>query len=99
MLAPRGTCVSIGVSAGTESSFDVRSFYLTGGAILYGFIIFYEVLAHPASEACPSLAPGCRGDFAAAHRAGGAVGRDWGYRRAPCRSGLRRQGGAPCRMS
>jgi NADPH:quinone reductase len=55
MLAPRGTCVSIGVSAGTESTFDVRSFYLTGGATLYGFIIFYEVLAHPASEGLTRL--------------------------------------------
>ena len=34
---------------------DVRSFYLTGGAILYGFIIFYEVLAHPASEGLTRL--------------------------------------------
>src|SRR5215212_2324885 len=50
MLATGGTCVSFGVSAGAESTFDVRSFYLTGGATLYGFIIFYEVLAHPASE-------------------------------------------------
>jgi NADPH2:quinone reductase len=50
MLAPGGSCVSFGVSAGAESIFDVRSFYLTGGATLYGFILFYEVLARPASE-------------------------------------------------
>jgi NADPH:quinone reductase len=50
MLATGGTCVSLGVSAGAESTFDARSFYFTGGATLYGFFIFYEVLARPASE-------------------------------------------------
>jgi NADPH:quinone reductase len=50
MLATGGTCVSFGVSAAPETTFDVRSFYLTGGATLYGFILFHEVLAHPASE-------------------------------------------------
>ena len=55
MLATGGTCVSIGVSAGAESTFDVRSFYFTGGATLYGFIIFYEVLARPASEGLARL--------------------------------------------
>jgi NADPH:quinone reductase len=55
MLATGGTCVSFGVSAGAESTFDVRSFYLTGGATLYGFIIFYEILAHPASEGLARL--------------------------------------------
>jgi NADPH2:quinone reductase len=55
MLATGGTCVSFGVSAGAESTFDVRSFYLTGGATLYGFILFYEVLARPASEGLTRL--------------------------------------------
>ena len=55
MLATGGTCVSFGVSAGAESTFDVRSFYFTGGATLYGFILFYEVLAHPASEGLARL--------------------------------------------
>jgi NADPH:quinone reductase len=50
MLAPGGTCVSLGTTAGAESTFDVRSFYFTGGATLYGFILFYEVLIRPASE-------------------------------------------------
>lgn len=49
MLAPEGTCVSFGVSGGAEVTFDARSFYFTGGAKLYGFILFHEVLAHPAS--------------------------------------------------
>ena len=50
LLAPGGTCVSFGGSAAFETTFDVRSFYLTGGATLYGFILFHEVLTHPASE-------------------------------------------------
>jgi NADPH2:quinone reductase len=49
MLAPEGTCVSFGVSGGTEVTFDARSFYFTGGTKLYGFILFHEVIAHPAS--------------------------------------------------
>lgn len=55
MLAPRGTCVSFGVSGGAESTFDVRSFFFTGGARLYGFILFHEVLAHPASDGLSRL--------------------------------------------
>lgn len=55
MLATGGTCVTFGVSAGAESTFDVRSFYLTGGATLYGFILFHEVLAHPASDGLARL--------------------------------------------
>jgi NADPH2:quinone reductase len=50
MLATGGTCVSFGGSAALETTFDVRSFYLTGGATLYGFILFHEILTHPASE-------------------------------------------------
>jgi len=49
MLAAGGTCISFGASAAQETTFDVRSFYLTGGATLYGFILFHEVLARPAS--------------------------------------------------
>lgn len=55
MLATGGTCVSFGISAAPETTFDVRSFYLTGGATLYGFILFHEVLAHPASEGLRKL--------------------------------------------
>jgi NADPH2:quinone reductase len=55
MLATGGTCVSFGVSAGAESTFDVRSFYFTGGATLYGFFLFYEVLARPAFEGLARL--------------------------------------------
>lgn len=56
MLAQEGTCVSFGVSGGVEVTFDARSFYLTGGAKLYGFILFHEVVAHPASEGLARLA-------------------------------------------
>src|SRR5215210_5621387 len=49
MLAPGGTCVSFGTSASPEVQFDARTLYLTGGARLYGFILFHEVLAKPAS--------------------------------------------------
>ncbi len=55
MLAPGGTCVSFGGSGGTETTFDLRSFYLTGEAKLYGFILFCEVLAHPASDGLARL--------------------------------------------
>ncbi len=56
MLAPEGTCVSFGVSGGPETTFDVRTLFVTGGASLYGFILFHEVLAHPASEGLARLA-------------------------------------------
>ncbi len=56
MLATGGTCVSFGVTAGAEVTFDARAFYLTGGASLHGFILFHEVLARPASEGLARLA-------------------------------------------
>jgi NADPH:quinone reductase len=55
MLAQDGTCVSFGVSGGVEVTFDARSFYFTGGTKLYGFILFHEVLSHPASEGLARL--------------------------------------------
>lgn len=56
MLAPEGTCVTFGVSASTEATFDIRSFFGTGGASLYGFILFHEVHANPASDGLDRLA-------------------------------------------
>jgi NADPH:quinone reductase len=56
MLAPGGTCVSFGTSASAEVEFDARTLYLTGGARLYGFILFHEVLAKPASGGLDRLA-------------------------------------------
>jgi NADPH:quinone reductase-like Zn-dependent oxidoreductase len=55
-LEPRGTCVTFGVSVGVEATIDVRSFYLTGGARLYGFFLFYEVGARPAADGLARLA-------------------------------------------
>ena len=56
MLAPGGTCVSFGTSASSEVRFDARTLYLTGGVRLYGFILFHEVLARPASGGLDRLA-------------------------------------------
>jgi NADPH:quinone reductase len=55
MLATGGTCVSFGVTSGVEATFDVRRFYLTGGATLYGFIIFHEILTRPAGAGLSRL--------------------------------------------
>ncbi len=55
MLAPGGTCVTFGISGAPETTFDIRNFYFTGGASLYGFIVFHEVLAKPASEGLARL--------------------------------------------
>jgi NADPH:quinone reductase-like Zn-dependent oxidoreductase len=48
--------VSYGTTAGAQLSFDLRHFFLIGGASLYGFILFHEVLAHPASMGLQRLA-------------------------------------------
>jgi NADPH:quinone reductase len=56
MLAPGGACVSFGTSASADVRFDARTLYLTGGARLYGFILFHEVLARPASQGLDRLA-------------------------------------------
>ncbi len=55
MLAPDGTCVTFGSSGTPETTLDVRNFYLTGGARLYGFIIFHELLTNPASDGLARL--------------------------------------------
>jgi len=55
MLAPEGTCVSFGVSGGAEVTFDASELYRIGGAKLYGFILFHEVLARPASAGLARL--------------------------------------------
>ena len=50
MLAPDGVCVLYGVSASAETTFNARAFFTTGGASLYGFILFHEVKRWPASD-------------------------------------------------
>jgi NADPH:quinone reductase len=56
MLEPNGTCVSFGVSASSETTFDARRFFLTGGARLYGMIIFHELERKPAAGGLARLA-------------------------------------------
>ena len=56
MISPRGTCVAFGPTAGAETTFDVSAFYLSGGASLYGFILFHEILGKPASDGLSRLA-------------------------------------------
>lgn len=55
-LAIGGTCVTFGVSAAPEATFDIQSFFAKGGATLYGFILFHEVRARPASDGLDRLA-------------------------------------------
>jgi hypothetical protein len=84
MLAPGGTCVAFGVSGGTEATFDVQSFYFTGGASLYGFILFHEVIAKPASEGL-------------GHKRRSLLGGGWGCGAASARPRLPGQGRVACR--
>jgi NADPH:quinone reductase-like Zn-dependent oxidoreductase len=55
LLAPDGVCVLYGVSAAAEVTFDARQFFTTGGASLYGFILFHEVQKHPAADGLARL--------------------------------------------
>jgi NADPH2:quinone reductase len=55
LLAPGGRCVNFGVSGGTEVTFDLRHFFLLGGATLYGFIIFHELKRKSVSEGLDRL--------------------------------------------
>ncbi len=49
LIAPDGMCVLFGTSANKEVTFDASKFYGTGGASLYGFILFHELEREPAS--------------------------------------------------
>ncbi len=55
MLAPGGMCVLLGVSSASEASFDAASFMRTGGASLYGFILFHELPHRPAADGLARL--------------------------------------------
>ncbi len=55
-LAPGGVCVTLGVSASAEVTFDTRAFFVTGRATLYGFYLFTELGAEPASVGLKRLA-------------------------------------------
>lgn len=61
MLATGGSCGAFGGSAAHDVTFDIRGFYLTGGASVYGFILFHEVLSRPVSVASRSCRPSSPG--------------------------------------
>lgn len=56
LLAKDGTCILFGRSSGSESVIDAGQFFLSGGATLYGFIIFHEVKRYPAAVGLARLA-------------------------------------------
>jgi NADPH:quinone reductase len=56
MIAPGGMCVLLGVSSASEATFDAATFMRTGGASLYGFMLFHELPHRPAAEGLARLA-------------------------------------------
>jgi NADPH:quinone reductase-like Zn-dependent oxidoreductase len=55
-LARDGVCVTLGVSATAEVTFDTRTFFVTGRTALYGFYLFVELGNEPAGEGLRRLA-------------------------------------------
>jgi NADPH:quinone reductase-like Zn-dependent oxidoreductase len=55
-LEQGGACVTLGVSAAAEVTFDARQFFLTGRTTLHGFYLFTEVRREPASGGLRRLA-------------------------------------------
>jgi NADPH:quinone reductase len=55
-LARGGVCVTLGVSASSEVTFDTRTFFAGGRATLYGFYLFVELGNEPAGEGLRRLA-------------------------------------------
>jgi NADPH:quinone reductase-like Zn-dependent oxidoreductase len=55
-LARGGVCVSLGVSAGAEVTFDAREFFVAGRTTLHGFYLFTELGSEPASVGLKRLA-------------------------------------------
>jgi NADPH:quinone reductase len=51
-----GTCVTLGVSASSEVTFDARSFFATGRTTLCGFYVFTELGNEPAAVGLRRLA-------------------------------------------
>ena len=51
-----GVCVTLGVSADAEVTFDTRTFFVTGRSTLYGFYLFTELGSEPASVGLRRLA-------------------------------------------
>jgi NADPH:quinone reductase-like Zn-dependent oxidoreductase len=50
LLAPGGTCVTLGWSASPEVTLDVRNFMVAGGVTLYKLVMFAELNRRAASE-------------------------------------------------
>lgn len=50
LLAPGGTCVSLGWSASPQVDLDLREFLATGGGSLYGLRMYAELVGRPASD-------------------------------------------------
>lgn len=55
-LEPGGVCVTLGVSATAEVTFDARQFFIAGRATLYGFYLFRELGGEPAGVGLGRLA-------------------------------------------
>jgi len=55
MIAPGGMCVLLGVSSASDVTFDASIFMRTGGASLYGFILFHELPHRPAAQGLARL--------------------------------------------
>ena len=55
-LQRAGTCVTLGVSAGAEVTFDARQFFVAGRTTLYGLYLFTELLSERASVGLRRLA-------------------------------------------
>ncbi|MBI2161750.1 MAG: zinc-binding dehydrogenase [Candidatus Rokubacteria bacterium] len=51
-----GVCVTLGVSAAAEVTFDAREFFFAGRTTLYGFYLFKELRSEPASVGLRRLA-------------------------------------------
>jgi NADPH:quinone reductase-like Zn-dependent oxidoreductase len=56
MLAPDGTCVTIGVTASPETTFSPVSMLQTGGTSLYALALFHEFRHRPAAPDLARLA-------------------------------------------
>lgn len=56
MLAPGGTCVVFGTTAGNDVTFSLQKFYSGGPQHFYGFILFKELAQNPASDGLSRLA-------------------------------------------
>jgi NADPH:quinone reductase len=55
-LERAGVCVTLGVSAAAEVTFDARQFYFAGRTTLYGFYLFTELGGEPAKVGLRRLA-------------------------------------------